>query len=163
MDNVKVFALSVCVSLVIGSVLSMIAPNIEKNKIFKVILSVFLLTGLISPLSSIRFDNNISQALENVQVYEENNELNESIIENIENNAAVSLYPIIKSELNYFGISNEFGLILNFKKEKEGIKIESVNISVWDLHSIDKEKLQSQIAEKTGLPINIVEIESEKS
>lgn len=164
MESIKVFALSMCVSLVMGSILSMIAPNIEKNRIFKVILSVFILTGLISPISSMINNNDLLENFDNIEVIEyENYNYDKDTLQSIENNASVSLYPIIKNELANLGITDDFGLKLDLDNEKEGIKIESVNINIWDLHSIDREKLQTQITKNTGLPINIVVNESEES
>ena len=153
-----------CVSLVIGAILSMIAPNIEKNKVLKVILSAFILTGLISPLSSIVSN---SDFIENINYTEaakyESYKYDETALKNLEETASISLHPIIMSELSNLGVNDNFGLKLNFDIEKEGVKIESVNISIWDLHSIEKDKLQADLTKKTGLPINIVANESEDS
>ncbi len=161
MESVKVFTLSVCVSLVIGSIFSMMVPNIEKYKIFKVILSAFILSGLISPLYSILEQSSLLVNFDTIQTVEY--KYDEDTIQSIENSASVSLYPIIKSELSNAGVTDNFGLKLDFSAEKEGITIKSVNINVWDLHSIEKEKLQAQITNNTGLPINIVVNESEES
>ena len=161
MESVKVFALSMCFSLVIGSILSMIAPNMEKNKIFKVILSAFILSGIISPLYSVLGQSSLPKNLDTVQAIEY--KYNKSTMQSIENSASVSLYPIIKDELDGAGITENFGLKLDLSPEKYGIVIKHVNINIGDLHNIKKEKLQTQITKNTGLPINIVVNEREES
>ena len=84
-------------------------------------------------------------------------------MQSIENSASVSLYPIIKDELDRAGITENFGLKLDLSLEKYGIVIKYVNINIGDLHNIKKEKLQTQITKNTGLPINIVVNEREES
>ena len=140
-----------------------LAPNIEKNRIFKVVLSVFILSGLITPIFSII---NNAQSFESIDytdtlVYQKLS-YDENILQDIEDNTSASLYPIIGDALENIGISNEFGLKLYLDYEKEGIIIKSVNITISDLHSIEKEDLQEKIVQNTGLPINIVVEESEK-
>ena len=164
MENVKVFALSVCVSLVVASILSMVIPNIEKNKIIKAVLSAFILSGLILPLKSILDGSTSPYSSDYIEAtYSQSYEYDENTLQNLENAASASLYPIIKSELDKLGITEDFGIKLVICAENEGIKIESVNINVWDLHSIEKEQLQEQIEKNTGLPINIVASESEEN
>ena len=161
LESVKVFALSMCISLVIGSLLSMVVPNLEKNRVFKIILSAFILTGLISPILSII--NNID-IFDNVETMEyQDYSYDQDTLQNIEKNASISLYPIIKNELSKLGVEGEFGLNLSIDQEKEGIKIENVNINIWDLHSIEKEKLQIQLTKNTGLPVKIVTNEGEEN
>lgn len=163
MNDVKSFALSICISLVIGAILSMIAPNIEKNKIFKVVLSAFILSGLVSPIYSIINNGVVLEKIDNIEIIEyATYTYDESVLQDIENNAVISLYPIIKNELLKLGVGDDFGLKLDFNMEKEGIKIKSVNINILDLHRIEKEKLQAHITKNTGLPINIVINEGEE-
>lgn len=163
MDSVKSFALSACISMVIGSIISMIVPNIEKNRIIKLLLSAFVLAGLISPLLSVFKSNNL---FKNINTYETNVDAdygyNKNILEDIENSASESLYPIIKDELSRLGFYDDFGVKVEILDKKEGIEVESVNINVWDLHSIEKEKLQVSLTEKTGLPIKIKIKEAEE-
>ena len=164
MESVKSFALSTCVSLVIGSIISMIVPNIEKNKIFKVILSAFMLAGLVSPISSLIKNEN---SVVNISSLDNNKysdcKYDENTLQNVENSASITLYPVIKGKLESLGLYDDFGINLILSSEKEGIKIKTVNINIWDLHSIEKDKLQADLTKKTGLPINIVANESEDS
>ena len=139
----------------------MVVPNLEKNRVFKIILSAFILTGLISPILSII--NNID-IFDNVETMEyQDYSYDQDTLQNIEKNASISLYPIIKNELSKLGVEGEFGLNLSIDQEKEGIKIENVNINIWDLHSIEKEKLQIQLTKNTGLPVKIVTNEGEEN
>lgn len=163
MESVKLFALSACISIVIGSIISMLVPNIEKTRIFKAVISAFIIAGLIAPLSSIISKGDILNLSDNVAAVEYSNyAYDKSTVENIEDNASITLYPIIKEHLASLGVEQEFGINLNITQEKDGMKIEAVNISIWDLHSIKKEDLINQLSEKTGLPIHIVVNESEE-
>ena len=156
MGSVKLFALSSCMSLVIGAILSMIMPNLDKNKIFRVVLSAFTLIGLVSPIITLFNNNDIPKKAYTDQTSEyERYDYSDSLLQNIENTASESIYPIIHKELNKLGIAQEFGLKLNISPQKEGIEIESVNIFIWDSHSIENENLEKQIAQNTGLPINV--------
>ena len=54
MEAIRVWASSVCMAALFGVVAGIIAPNGSMEKIFKLTISIFFLTALITPLMNIR-------------------------------------------------------------------------------------------------------------
>ncbi len=164
MDALKVWGISTCVAVIIGSIVASITPSMGKQNIMRIVISAFVLNGLILPSfkliqkSEISFDKFLS---ENTYAEMENySEIEEQFLQDLEEACAVALYPIFCEELENLGINTQFGLKPFLSEEKEGIEIKKVNIIVSDLHMIDKDNILNQLREKTGLNIDIVALES---
>lgn len=56
MDTIRTIAMSLCVTAVITAIFSMLVPNAKFDKALKFAISLFFLTGLISPFLSNRLD-----------------------------------------------------------------------------------------------------------
>lgn len=166
METVKVWAISVCVAVVIGSVISMITPAIGKQKIMRIVISAFILSAMIFPaLSIIEKNDLLEDTLSNIKIQENSDSfyLNDEMLLKLEEASVSALYPILKLELSEVGITEEFGINLKLSQQNEGIEIEEVNISISDLHMIKKDEIQNKLKKKTGLPIEIDIFEGEES
>ena len=167
MDAIKVWGISTCVAVIIGSIVATITPSIGNQNIMRIIISAFVLNGLILPAynliqkSDISFDNILS---ENTYIQMENyTDIEDDLLYKLEESCAAALYPIFSDELEKLGINENFGIKPCISQEKEGIKIEKVNIIVSDLHMIDKDDVLSQLSKIIGLNIDIVASESGES
>lgn len=60
MDQIKDIAFSVCVALICGSIMNMLSPDGSLKKIYKLVICVFLLSTIISPLSEIDFSDSFN-------------------------------------------------------------------------------------------------------
>ena len=156
METVKVWGFSMCTAVVIGSMVSMIAPSIEKQKMMKLIISAFVLAGILSPMLNLidEIDLSLQASAENI-VEEQNYILDENLLNELENNVSQSLFPLIEDELNALNLSTDFGVYTELIQSDDGIEIECVNITVMDLHKIDKDNLKAVLERNIGLPINI--------
>lgn len=148
---------SMCSAVVIGSIVTMIVPSIEKQKIMKLVISVFVLAGVISPLLNLIDEIDISaEAFKQDSAESSQIMLNQGALEELENNVSQALFSLIQEELEKNNIKNEFGINVELEQKQDGISVKSVNIEVADLHIIEKERIRLLLEENLGLEINIV-------
>jgi len=159
LEAVKVWGFSMCVSVVIGAIVSMIAPSLGKQKIMKMIISVFVLVGVLSPLINILEANDFSidalGGLDNISSESKEIELSADLLDDLEINVTQSLFPLIKQELSYYKLEEEFGVNVKLNQQKDGISIDCVNITLMDLHKIDQDVLTNDLEKNLGLPISV--------
>lgn len=166
MDALKVWGISTCVAVIIGSIVASITPSIGKQNIMRIVISAFVLNGLILPSytliqkSEISFDKIISE--DTYAQVENYCDIEEELLYDLEDACAVALYPIFNEELENLGISAEFGIKPYLSLENDGVEIEKVNIIISDLHMIEKDIILNHLNKKTGLEIDIALSESEE-
>lgn len=155
MDVVKSWSLSVCISLVVVSILTIISPSLSKNKILHLVFSIFVLGSLINPLVSlkgIKFDfKSIESDIKKQEYVSQYNEVSKKFIEEA---TAKALFPVIQKEISENGIDG-FGMNINLSENQNGYILEDIIISVYNKNEIDIETLQNKLSKKTGLNIVI--------
>ena len=163
MDAVKVWAFSMCAAVVIASIVTMIVPSLEKQKMMKLIISTFVLAGVLSPTLNIIDEIELSvDASAHTAIETERLEIDETSLESLENNVSQALFPIIQDELEKNEFMYDFGLSVELIQEDAGISIECVNITVTDLHKIEKDKLKATLEENLGFEINFCDVNLEE-
>lgn len=157
MEGVKVWCLSVCVALIVGSIISSIVPSLEKFKIMKLTISAFILVGVLFPLIKGIDDGsfNFNDIEQSIVIETENSKMNDEIIEKLQDNVSQSLFPLVKYELHMLNVSDEFGIKAKIKKEENGVSIQSVNITISDLHKNNKDSIRDTLEKNLGLPIDL--------
>lgn len=157
MEGVKSWCLSVCFSAIIGSIILIISPNIEKQKIIKVVVSAFVLIGILSPVLKVLNTNDpsIDKWFEEYSETMHSKPLEESqnLCNIIEESTIQSLYPIFKEQLNSIGITTDFSLSVDFDLTNEGVVINNVNIGFSNEEKIKKEEIKAFLNEKNSLEI----------
>jgi hypothetical protein len=158
MDGVKVWCLSVCFAAVVGTVIMMLTPSIEKNKILKAVISVFILSSVISPMiplvDSMDFSFGLYNDIQNnVSDFDATINLNQML----EKSACEALYPIIKEKLIRYGIDDEFGITVKLFEKTEGYEINCVNIVINNERIIDKKAIEEDLLIDLGLNVVIYE------
>lgn len=157
MEGVKVWCLSVCVALIVGSIISSIVPSLEKFKIMKLTISAFILVGVLFPLIKGIDDGsfNFNDIEQSIVIETENSKMNDEIIEKLQDNVSQSLFPLVKYELHMLNVSDEFGIKAKIKKEENGVSIQSVNITISDLHKNNKDSIRNTLEKNLGLPVDL--------
>ena len=156
MEAVKVWSFSMCGAVVVGSIVTMIVPSIEKQKIMKIIISAFILIGVVSPLLNVIDEIDISEQVVNQSIIESSIiYLDENSFNELENGVSQAIYPLVQGELDKMNVKAEFGINTELEQQEEGISIKCVNINIADLHMIEKEKIKASIEKNLGLEINI--------
>ncbi len=161
MDAIKTWGISTCTVLVIASIVSMIAPNISGKNIVRLIVSGFILVGILSSLFKLIKTENFSLDAVDTSVLSEKVDYSDEIIENLGETVVQSLYPIISDELNKMGVTDEFGLNIKLGKKDDGVEIEKVHISISDKHRNNVENLKERLEQNLGLEIAIDVINTE--
>ena len=159
MEAVKVWSFSVCIAIVIGAITSMIAPSLTKHKIIRIVISVFVLAGIMSPLVDVLDETNLSleavNELNNYEEFEGQQALEEDILNKLEDAVDKTMYDIVKQELLRFGIEENFGMHVDLVYQKDGISVEGVNIAIEDLHMIEQERLAEELEKNLGFPVSV--------
>jgi len=123
------------------------------------IISVFVLVGVLSPLINILEANDFSidalGGLDNISSESKEIELSADLLDDLEINVTQSLFPLIKQELSYYKLEEEFGVNVKLNQQKDGISIDCVNITLMDLHKIDQDVLTNDLEKNLGLPISV--------
>lgn len=155
MDVVKSWSLSVCISLVVVSILTIVSPSLSRNKVLHLVFSIFVLGSLINPLvnlKEIKFDfKSIESDIKKQEYISHYNEVSKKIVEE---SAAKALFPLIQKEIAENGI-DEFGMDINLSDNQNGYVLEEIIISIYSNNEIDKNILKNILSKKTGLNIVI--------
>lgn len=128
MDLLKDWTLSVCITLIVASILSLLNPNGKMGRFYKIIISLFIFLSFIAPFKDTNFN-----------VFNEFNYDNK-IIENSSNNAMSELIRVqISKTLTDNKIENS-SVIVNVNKIDDKIEITNVSIAITDDYDVNAVK-----------------------
>lgn len=142
MDFIKSWTVSVCLTLIISAVFSVISPKGSMGRFYKVIIAVFIFVSLLYPFSDFDFkefasDFNFQSELESTQ----------------ENLASQQVQSVIKNVLVSNGIEGaEVDCVV--LQTSEEISVEDITVKVpeqYDLGEVEK-----IILEQTGVAAEVV-------
>ncbi len=144
MDFLKQWSFCVCLTLIISVIFSILSPNGEMKRFYKITISVFIFISFIVPLKdfdasdlSIKSDSKIFEINENSNAGYEN-QINKSI----------------KSFLNKKGISANVSSRVNFDIESSDLEIKNVIVSIPDEYS--REEVKKMIFDELGINSKVV-------
>lgn len=142
MDFIKSWTISVCLTLILSAVFSLISPKGAMGRFYKVIISVFIFVSLLYPFADFDFE-------------EFNSDFDiESEFESTEENLAqMQVENIIKSVLTENQIENA-GVECTVFQESDEIRVENVTIILPDEY--EPERVKQIIMEKTGVAANVI-------
>lgn len=158
------WAQGIIVAVIIATIIEMILPNGSSKKYVKVVIGIYILFTIISPVIS-KFSNNIDvNELLNTQEYEQilaqsDNNISKRIEDN--NNKTIkdiyisNLETDIKSKLQEkgYGVSSTYIKI----KDDESYTVEKIEIDLY------KNTVQTEENKSNNISINKVEIQIDKS
>lgn len=142
MDFIKSWTISVCLTLILSAVFSLISPKGTMGRFYKVIISVFIFISLLYPFADFDFE-------------EFNSDFDiESEFESTEENLAqMQVENIIKSVLTENQIENA-GVECTVFQESDEIRVENVTIILPDEY--EPERVKQIIMEETGVAANVI-------
>lgn len=164
METLKTFAISTCAVLVIASLTSMIVPNISQKNVIRILISTFILSGILYSIFDFVSNNNysINSAFfteVNGSEYEQI-EYPDKILNSLEECTVNAVYPMIKDELKKYGVE-QFGVTVSLESQKNGVSIKCVNITVHEPHINNIGDISIAIKNQIGLDVNLNVIKSE--
>lgn len=128
MDLLKDWTLSVCITLIVASILSLLNPNGKMGRFYKIIISLFIFLSFIAPFIDTNFN-----------VFNEFNYDNK-IIENSSNNAMSELIRVQISKVLTDNKIENSSVIVNANKIDDKIEITNVSIAITDDYEINAVK-----------------------
>ena len=130
METIRTIGVSICVTAAVTAIFSMLAPDSKFDKVLKFAISLFFLTGLISPFVSGGLDFHVVMELGETQVAQQ--ELSESV-------------------QSQFGALAEKKLAASLEKmlAAEGISVRKVTVTIHidDVGSVSISRLEIILAE----------------
>ena len=158
MDAIKTFGISTCVVLIISSLTSMIVPNISQKNIMRIIISAFILSGMLYSFFEFMDDKNSTLnsafSLEAIDNSYEEIKYSKEILNSLEECAVNALYPIIDDKLKKYNIE-QFGINVLLNLEKNGVSIKCVNITIYEPHINSIDNVLDELRDELGLDVNI--------
>ncbi len=142
MDFIKSWTVSVCLTLIISAVFSVISPKGTMGRFYKVIISVFVFVSLLYPFADFDFDE-----------FKSDFSLESEFETTQENLAEMQVENIIKNVLTENGIENA-EVECTAVQSQEEISVESVTVFVPESYSADD--VRKIILEQTGVAAEVI-------
>lgn len=142
MDFIKSWTVSVCLTLIISAVFSVISPKGTMGRFYKVIISVFVFVSLLYPFADFDFDE-----------FKSDFSLESEFETTQENLAEMQVENIIKNVLTENGMENA-EVECTAVQSQEEISVESVTVFVPESYSADE--VRKIILEQTGVAAEVI-------
>lgn len=157
MSSIKQWAISLCYLLVLCQIAYMLLPKSQINKVFKYVIGLFLLIGILMPARKLRFDD-FSYEFRGMQsksqrITEEITQINENYVYKIGEN---NIHVLTKNCLNEIGI-NECEVEATIEKDRQtGEAVLSLNLLLPALYKEKSKDILSQVEKNIGVTPQIV-------
>lgn len=157
MASIKQWAISLCYLLVLCQIAYMLVPKSSINKVFKYVVGLFLLIGILMPTTKLRF-NDFSSEFKGMQsksqrITEEITQINENYVYKIGEN---NIHILTKNCLNEIGVK-ECEVEATIEKDRQtGEAILSLNLLLPELYKEKSKDILSQVEENIGVTPKIV-------
>lgn len=157
LDGIRTIGMSICITLVVTSLFSMLIPNTKLEKVLKFAISLFFLTGLISPFFS--SDLNFHIDMEDLAPQTNSqSQLKTSAESQFASLAAKNLESSIDRMLKTEGIKTEKIKVLINKNDDDNISINKLMVYI-DNENINKAtRIESIIKKEVGIVPSIINI-----
>ena len=159
MTEIKSWAIILCVSLLISSVILFIAPDGSMKKYLSYIISVFILTVVLLPLSKMDFSHITDFSAEDMIVPDE--EYSAMLNEYIYDGTEQVVKNNIKHELDKICTDN-YSVEVTFKSSRYQIKAEKIIIFINETDIKNIALIRKKTGELTGIipEVKIYELQS---
>lgn len=153
MEQIKIWAFSICLASVCGAILNMLAPEGNFLKTFKCIISIFFLCVVIAPIFKTELPDFSSQekifSEENIETYEENgvDKITEEVFE--EQIESETEKILSEKELAFEDISVKVNIL-----EDGSIDINKFTITFYQ--NVNFDSLKEELRQKIGIEPKIV-------
>ncbi len=153
MDGLKSWALAVCAAAVAGGLVQLLAPNPSSGRILKVVVSIFFLCVLISPLlGGVSLDMDFSVLdYQPEQTQEIAQRLEDSMDSMVINNATEQLKQAITSCLSAYQVENGKITIIVNTNENGSISINEIEIILPKQYESQHQELVLALQNELGL------------
>ena len=154
MTAVKSWTLLICIVSIISTLLEMLLPKGQMEKIFKVVLSIFILCALLIPLKDLSANINFNNKKDNF-VKEENKLKN--IVENqMKLSSEANLKSNIKKFLNRKNINPEKIKIIMDTDNNNCISIKKIEVYLSEGDKDKKDIIKNELEKSLDLKADVV-------
>ncbi len=137
MDFIKSWVFSVCLTLILAVIFSIMTPKGNMGKFYKMIISIFIFISFLYPLTDIRANDF------KIDIPSLNNTYNSSLEDAEKNNAEI----IIENKLMERGINADASLEISLNNDE--LEIKSLTVYIPDSNS--KNEVQEYLLSELGM------------
>ena len=159
MTEIKSWAIILCISLIISSVVLFIAPDGSMKKYLSYIISVFILTVVLLPLNNMNFSHLTEFSAE--ELIKPDEEYSVLLNEYIYDSTEQVVKNNIKKELDKI-CSDKYSVEISFEHSDKQIKAESIKIFISEPDIKNIAVIRKKTGELTGIipEVKIYELQS---
>lgn len=159
MNVISSTAITICVCCIVCSVVNLLKPNGNTQKIFNLILGAFLLCSILLTVNTSAGD--IGKTISNIARFEDLNTsgedtYNEQVVKQTADNLVLTLNVLLENQ-NIF--VKDIEIILNTDQE-QGISIKEINIFIKEAQLVQKNEIINITEENFKITPNVIIAES---
>ena len=154
MEAIRTIAMSICITAVVTSIFSMLVPNASMEKALKFGISLFFLTGLISPFLNNAIDFHID--LDSVKVGTRSQQMTDAVEKQFSSLAGQRVAAAVENVLAAKGIpTKKVTAVVNIGADGS-ISINDLTVSLDENDRIKEQAAKDLILKETGIRPGIV-------
>lgn len=154
MDAIRTIAMSICVTAVVTSIFSMLVPNASMEKALKFGISLFFLTGLVSPFLNNRVDFHID--LDSIPTGTANQQMTNAVENQFSSLAGQRVAAAVENVLVTGGIHPKKVTAAVNITEDGSISINNLTVLLEKNERIKEQAAKDLILKETGIKPGIV-------
>lgn len=154
MEAIKTIGMSICITIIVTSIFSMLLPNTKLDKVIKFAISLFFLTGIVSPFFS--SDLNFNFKVEDIIPEQSTTQLNQTMHNQFLSVAQTNLENAVQRMLKNDGINAIKVEVLINKLDKDNISISKLMVYIENETKTSSKRIEDLVKKEVGLSPTIV-------
>lgn len=154
METIKAIGFSICITIVVTSIFSMLLPNTKLDKVIKFAISLFFLTGIISPFfsSDLKFHVDIEDVISNQNITKLDQTFETQFISAAQTNLESSIQRMLKKDgANVIKVE-----ILINKMGEDNISISKLMVYIDKDSNNSSKKIEEIVKKEVGITPTII-------
>lgn len=154
METIKAIGFSICITIVVTSIFSMLLPNTKLDKVIKFAISLFFLTGIISPFfsSDLKFHVDIEDVISNQNTTKLDQTFETQFISAAQTNLESSIQRMLKKD----GINVIKVEVLINKMNEDNISISKLMVYIDKDTNNSSKKIEEIVKKEVGITPTII-------
>lgn len=154
MEGIRLIGISICVTTVVASIFSMLTPDTRLDKVLKFAISLFFLTGLISPFVNNKLNFHID--LGDIQSSSKQQELSQSVSSQFKSVVEKNIESSLEKQLSEKNISvKKIEVFININ-EDDSISINKLMVYIEKSSDETQQNIKKLIKESVGVTPEVV-------
>ncbi len=154
MDAIKTIGMSICITIIVTSIFSMLLPHTKLDKVIKFSISLFFLTGIISPFFTTELKFNLD--IDDIVPEQSAVQLDQTMQNQFISVAQTNLENAVKRMLKNDGINAIKVEVYINKLDKDNISISKLMVYIENDTKASSKKIEDLVKKEVGLVPTII-------